>query len=141
MSESGRLARRMDEIRRGCNSASLAAARALYGAAPCSGANCSGAPAKDPEQFTPMESDLLDKRVRECFSGVVRALPGPESVRIAAVAKRTIDESVNPLDPDTRFSIYRGPAPCRIGDICRICLHNLWRINRKCRQRIVMRLN
>lgn len=112
MSESGRLSRRLDEIRRGCNAASLAAARALYGGnGPCSGGSgaCGGGPPKDPEQFTPMESDLLEKRVRECFSGVVRPLPGPESVRIAAAAKRTIDESVNPLDPDTRFSIYRGP--------------------------------
>lgn len=111
MSEAGRLARKMDDIRRSCGVASLAAARALYGSG-CgggSGSACGSAVAKDPAQETPLESDLLDKRVRECFSGVVRPQPVPESVRIADLATRTIRESVNPLDPDTRFSIYRGP--------------------------------
>lgn len=110
MSEAGRLARKMDEIRRGCNMAALNAARSFYGTGNCgSSGTCSGAPARDPAQKTPLESDLLDKRVRECFSGVVRSQPVPESVRIADLATRTIQESVNPLDPDTRFSIYRGP--------------------------------
>ena len=82
------------------------AARAMYGGSPCG--TCDAVTA-DPAQKTPLESDLLDKQVRTCFSGVVGTQPTTEGVRTLDLITRTLDASVNPLDPDARFSQYRGP--------------------------------
>ena len=106
MSEAARLSRKLYGIQQGCNNAALLAARAMYGGSPCG--NC-GAVAADPAQETPLESDLLEKRVRTCFSGFISTQPSTEGRRTADLITRTLDASVNPLDPEARFSQYRGP--------------------------------
>lgn len=107
MSESGRLSRKLDEIRRSCALAALAAARA--GAAPCVAGDCGSAAPADLAQKTPLESDYLDKQVRTCYSGVIGRTVGPESRRILAHQEQVIMDSMDPTNPDTRFSQYRGP--------------------------------
>lgn len=107
MSESGRLAQKIEGIRRNCGNAALVAARAYYGG-PCEGCG----PAKDPLQEVPLSSDLLaaqQARVLSCPGAVIRTPPPPESVRILDKIAQTLAESVNPLNPDARFSEYRGP--------------------------------
>lgn len=108
MSEGGRLSRKLDEIRRSCALAALAAARGTN-ANPCVAGDCGSAPPADLAQKTPLESDYLDKQVRTCFSGVIGRQVGPESVRINARQEQVIVESTDPFNPDTRFSQYRGP--------------------------------
>ncbi len=105
MSEGARLSRKLCEIQQSCGTASLMAARAMYGGSPCGacGSSVGGT------QQTPLESDLLDKQVRICFSGVVGTQPTTESQRTLDLITRTLDASVDPLDPDARFSQYRGP--------------------------------
>lgn len=103
MSEGGRISRKLDEIRRSCALAALAAAR---GSGPC---DCGPAPPADLAQKTPLESDYLDKQVRTCFSGVIGRQVGPESRRIQAHQEQVIVDSTDPMNPDTRFSQYRGP--------------------------------
>jgi len=106
MSEAARLSRKLYGIQQGCSNAALLAARAMYGGSPCG--SC-GEAAADPAQKTPLESDLLDKQVRTCFSGVIGTQPTTEGVRILDLITRTLDASVDPLNPDARFSQYRGP--------------------------------
>jgi hypothetical protein len=109
MSEGGRLSQKLESIRRGCGNAALAAARAYYGGEPCG--PCGG-PAKDPLQFVPLSSDYLtlkQDQVLACPGAVVRAGVPPQSVRIQEIITSNLDQSVNPLNPDARFSEYRGP--------------------------------
>ena len=58
-------------------------------------------------QETPLESDILAKKVT-CLNtqGTTVAL---ESVRTQKKIQKVLDFSVNPLDPNARFSDYRGP--------------------------------
>lgn len=113
MSESGRLSQKMDSIRRSCGNAALNAARAYYGGVAPVGGPCEGCgPAKDPLQEVPLSSDLLtfkQDKLLACPGSVVRAGVPPESVRIQDRITQTLADSVDPLNPDARFSEYRGP--------------------------------
>lgn len=58
-------------------------------------------------QETPLESDLLAAKVPcQNIQGTTVAL---ESTRTQEKIQKVLDYSVNPLDPNARFSEYRGP--------------------------------
>jgi hypothetical protein len=106
MSEAARLSRKLCGIQQSCNNAAILAARAMYGGSPCGACDTVVA---NPAQQTPAESDYLNAKVATCFSGVIGTQPTTEGVRILDLITRTLDASVDPLDPDARFSQYRGP--------------------------------
>jgi hypothetical protein len=107
-SESARLCRMLNGVSRGCSNAAILEARRLYGGGPCGG-TCGGTVA-DPRQETPLESDLLQKRVTECFSGVIGRTVGLESTRTQGLIQSTITAYNDPTNPDSRFVAYRGPV-------------------------------
>lgn len=82
--------------------------------APCKRVDLSGAfigntiNSPVPQSSSKLKSDAL----RCAIQG--RTITGPvfgdlESIRVARLQQRTIDLSVNPIDPDARFSMYRRP--------------------------------
>jgi len=64
----------------------------------------------------PPASILLSATVAQCnnYNDPRWGVCVPESVRIARVQQRTLDESTNQYDPDARFSMYvrKFIAPC-----------------------------
>jgi hypothetical protein len=113
-SEGARLCQRMNGVARACSDAAILEARRLYGGGPCVGP-CSGTVTADPRQETPLESDLLQKRVANCFSGVIGHQVVPSSVRTQGIIQSTLTAYADPTNPESRFVAYRGPvilAPC-----------------------------
>ena len=108
--EGGRIANLITSTRQCMAAEALAKARALGSGKAC-GALC-GLPVG---ANVPLPSMVLDATVKICYSRY-QTLEGcvPESVRIAAIQQRTLEESVNPLDPAARFSefVRNFPAPC-----------------------------
>lgn len=109
-SESARLCRQMNGISAACSNAAILEARRLYGGGPCAAGPCGGQVVADPRQETPLESDLLEKRVVNCYSGVIGRSVVPESVRTQGLIQSTIAAYNDPTNPDTRFVQYRGPV-------------------------------
>ena len=112
-SEGARLCQRMNGVARACSNAAILEARRLYGGGPCVGP-C-GAVVADPRQETPLESDLLEKRVANCFSGVIGHQAMTSSERTKMIEQSTITAYSDPTNPDSRFVAYRGPvvlSPC-----------------------------
>ena len=108
MSESERVSRKLGEIRCCEVNLALAAARAVYGNR-CRDA-CIGAPSTL-QQETPLESDLLLKRVSgTCYSFLGPPPATTESERINSKIQCVTDASVDPFNPDARFKIY-APLP------------------------------
>lgn len=104
MSEAGRLQRKLECLRAAERAATLARLRSQT----CAGAaSCGTQP--NVRQFTPLESDLLERQVTSCYTyrGPVSGIP--ESTRINRVIELTLEKSVDPESPDARFSEYRGP--------------------------------
>ena len=59
------------------------------------------------KQETPRESDILPaKTACLTFQGTTVGL---ESTRIQAKIQKVLEDSIDPLNPDARFSEYRGP--------------------------------
>lgn len=109
MSEGARITRVEEGIRSCMKQSALDRARALYGTScQASGSSCSTAPAIL-SQETPLESDALARRVAACGPGVVGPIVVPESIRIQRILQQTLEQSIDPTDPDARFSEYRGP--------------------------------
>ena len=111
--EGGRISNILSDSRRCAAAEALAKARALGSRRAC-GTLCGFKPAVlQPAPALP--SMLLATQVDNCYSSY-QSLGGcvPESIRIARVQQKTLDESTNPLDPTKRFSAYERffPEPC-----------------------------
>lgn len=111
--EGSRMANLLASSRECMAAEALAKARALGSRGAC-GALCGvsqGNRGPDP----PIPSMLLSATVTNCYSSY-QTLEGcvPESIRLARMVQRTIDNSTNPFDPDARFSVYARKfiAPC-----------------------------
>ena len=111
--EGSRMANLLASSRECMAAEALAKARALSSGKAC-GTLC-GLPQGNRKPDPPIPSMLLSATVTNCYSSY-QTLEGcvPESVRLARMLQRTIDNSTNPLDPDARFSAYARnfPTPC-----------------------------
>jgi hypothetical protein len=109
--EGGRIANLLSASRCCMAAESLAKAQAFAsGKAYC---GLSQPPIQKPPPAYP--SMLLTAQVANCYSRY-QTVEGcvPESIRIGRVQQRTLDLSIDPLDPTTRFSAYARnfPEPC-----------------------------
>ena len=113
MSESERVSRKLGEIRCCEVNLALAAARAVYGN------KCRDACVTVPstlQQQTPLESDLLLKRIAgTCYSVIGAPPPTTESERINSKLQCVADAAADPFNPDTRFQVY---APLVLPPVC-----------------------
>ena len=111
MTEGARISRLLSDSRQCMANEALAKARALASGKAC-GALCGYNPLLGPQ--VPASSALLAANAN-CFSKY-QSLEGcvPESIRIQRVQQKTLDMSVDPTDPNTRFSAYARnfPAAC-----------------------------
>lgn len=101
MSEGARVGRMLDSIRLCAQANAIQRAQALYGAG-CGGAGTCGRAAPDLNQETPLESDLLNKRLANCYT-VQRPQPSTEQQRIQSVILCVADKSVEATNPEARF--------------------------------------
>lgn len=107
--ESGRLSNLMANSRACMAAESLAKARAL-GQRGCGGGSCTLIGSTPLPPPVPAASTDLKSRVANCVYKYQSPEAGvPESVRIARVQQRTLDLSLDPNNPDARFSQYRRP--------------------------------
>jgi hypothetical protein len=97
--ERGRIARLLQSTEAEARTNAVAKARLFY-TPPCSGSRTQGIPT------VPSESVLL--KSKQC-KPLIRQGCISESARIAQVQQCTLDQSTNPLNPETRFSEFRGP--------------------------------
>jgi hypothetical protein len=108
--EGGRIANLLSASRACMVAESLAKARAFS-----SGKACCGLKQGVLQPAPAYPSMLLTATVDNCYSSV-QTVEGcvPESIRIARVQQKTLDLSINPLDPTRRFSAYARnfPEPC-----------------------------
>ena len=107
--EGGRISNLLSESRCCVASSALAKARAFRPAC----VPCSKSGILKPAPSLP--SMLLTTTVASCYSSNLQfGECVPESIRIARVQQKTIDESTNPSDPSKRFSAYERffPEPC-----------------------------
>jgi hypothetical protein len=98
-----RISRKMDGLRNCQIRNSVDRARDIYGTT-CIDSCITATVYK---QETPRESDILPTKV-SClnFQGTTVGL---ESTRIQAKIQKVLEDSIDPLNPDARFSEYRGP--------------------------------
>jgi hypothetical protein len=115
-SEGSRIANLLESSRACMAAEALAKARAFSSGKACAGGSC-----KVPQLSTlapaPPPPSILLSANQGCYTYNDPArwgTPVPESVRIANIQQRTIDESTNPYDPDARFSAYARKflTPC-----------------------------
>jgi hypothetical protein len=103
MSEGARMDRLLAAVRQHEIALALQRARTLGGNVPCCGSKV-----ESPlSQKTPLESVLLEKQLK-CYTYMGTAV-GLESMRLNAQNQCNIDASTDPVNPDARFSQYRGP--------------------------------
>jgi hypothetical protein len=122
-SEGGRIARVLAAEKQCAARVALAKARALVGVTPCFGVPCVAGPVAEGEgaqarsshdgivlDHVPSDSQYLAGKIDKCYSprqlaeGCV-----PSSVYLARQMQCTLDNATNPLNPEARFSAYRGP--------------------------------
>lgn len=114
MSEQGRIQGLLDQARRCCAAEALAKARAASArvgkpcaqtCGPVSPQNSANGPP------VPLESDALARKLVACYGNQTPIIPGcgTESQRISKLIQDTLDKSVDPFNPETRFSEYRRP--------------------------------
>lgn len=112
-SEGSRMANLLASSKQCMAAEALAKARA-FGSGKACGALC-GVPQRNQAPAPPIPSMLLSATVTDCYSSY-QTLEGcvPESVRLARMLQKTIDNSADPFNPDTRFAAYARnfPVPC-----------------------------
>jgi hypothetical protein len=99
--ERGRVARLLQATEAEARTNAVAKARLFY-TPPCCGGK------RSESSTVPSESVLLTNRLLQC-KPLIRQGCVSESVRIAQVQQCTLDRAINPLNPETRFSEFRGP--------------------------------
>ena len=99
--ERGRIARLLQSTEAEARTNAVAKARLFY-TPPCRSCN-----AQD-RSTVPSESLLLTSKILQC-KPLIRQGCISESARIAQVQQCTLDQATNPLNPETRFSEFRGP--------------------------------
>jgi len=106
MSEAARISRMMAEMRNSQIAASVLKAQQIYGTTCNDACLTSG----NYQQETPLESDLLIKEISgTCYSFVGPDPPATSSQKTASLIECVLTQSVNPMNPNTRFSVYNGP--------------------------------
>ena len=131
MSEAARISHMMAEMRKSQIASSVLKAQQLYG----STCNDACLPSPNYQQQTPLESDLLIKETSgTCYSFVGPDQPTTSSQRTAALRLCVLDQSVNQMNPHTRFSIYNGPRiiPACPGPSTEVMNANLPKASTRC---------
>jgi len=108
-SEGGRIARLLENAQRCSIEENLARARAYQGTdscIPCKSYNYLG------NKDVPSESSYLTLRPK-CFT-YVREPVVPESIRIGRIQQSVLNNEIDPMNPNTRFSDY-APTPTIVG--------------------------
>ena len=108
MSESARLTRKLNDIQSCDVNLALLKARAMYGNV------CNDACIKQRTvqgQETPLESDLVIKKISGPCYTVVGTSVATESQRMASKVQCVEDASIDPLNPDARFLMYADYIP------------------------------
>jgi hypothetical protein len=106
--EQGRINRIVQNTLNCAKAGAIARAKALYGRSPCATGLCTKQFPGAAQTTIPPESTYQSSRVG-CYGYKGPEPCVPESVRIARLLQRSIDESTNPFNPIARFSEYRGP--------------------------------
>jgi hypothetical protein len=112
LTEGGRISNLLSRTRECMAAQALAKARAY-----ASGKSCLTlcTVTRDASGNTPIPSMLLNSQVKSsCYQYKNPNKCIPESIRIAEIQQRTLLNSADPLNPETRFAEYARnfPAPC-----------------------------
>lgn len=115
-SEGTRIAQILASSRKSMAAEALSKAKAFSSGNACKNGSC-GVPQLPTLAIPPPPASiLLSATVAQCnnYNDPRWGVCVPESVRIARVQQRTLDESTNQYDPDARFSMYvrKFIAPC-----------------------------
>jgi len=102
--EQGRIARIVASTDVCMRSAAVAKARLFYTPS-CKG--CVYIP-QTGSRTVPLSSTFLEKKMAAC-KPIVGNGCGLQSTRIAAIQQCVLDNAINPLNPEARFSEFRGP--------------------------------
>ena len=108
MSESARLTRKINSIQSCDVNLALQKARSMYGDV------CNDACLRSPtvlRQETPLESDILVKKILGPCYTVIGTSVATESQRIASKIQCVLDASNDPLNADARFQVYADYIP------------------------------